>query len=107
MKESDPYQNVRACFSRTLMYTLLCGVLTFCLDAEAFGQQQPGLGSSVTLSVKEVTLKEFFSALEEQTGLRFSYPSSLIADAQPVTLSVTNERLSSVLSQVLNERKLV
>jgi TonB-linked SusC/RagA family outer membrane protein len=107
MKESDTHQNVRTRFSRKLLYTLLYGVLTFCLGAEAFGQQQPGLRSPVTLSVKDVTLKEFFSAIEAQTGLRFSYPSTLIADAQPVTLSVTNERLSSVLDQVLKERKLV
>ena len=57
---------------------------------------------SVTLSMKNATLKQFFEAVEKQTTYIFSYRDAIVEGKKEVTLNVTKDRKSTRLNSSHN-----
>lgn len=62
----------------------------------------PESGKNVTLNLESVTVKEFFDALRQQTGLSFVYNTEQTKSVKPITIHVKNETVDNVLRTVLN-----
>ena len=62
----------------------------------------PKSGKKVTLNLESVTVKEFFDALRQQTGLSFVYNTEQTKSLKPITIHVKDETVDSVLRTVLN-----
>lgn len=60
----------------------------------------------VTVSVKNVTLKQLFDQIEKTTAYRFAYLDNVLPSASDVNLSVKNEALPTVLNKILPQRDL-
>lgn len=60
----------------------------------------------ITISLKEVSLKDFFNAIEKQSSYKFSYREADVKEKHPVTISVKDETLQKALSEVLPARNL-
>lgn len=61
----------------------------------------------VSVSVKNVTLKQLFDQIEKSTTYRFAYLDNVLPSASDVSLSVKNEALTTVLNKILPQRDLV
>lgn len=62
----------------------------------------PESGKKVTLNLESVTVKEFFDALRQQTGLSFVYNTEQTKSLKPITIHVKDETVDNVLRTVLN-----
>ena len=62
--------------------------------------------TKVEISFKQATLKEALQELEKQSGLRFFYPSDIVAQYDKVTISSSNAPMSKVLGQLLENTPL-
>ncbi|MCM1722729.1 SusC/RagA family TonB-linked outer membrane protein [Bacteroides ovatus] len=62
----------------------------------------PESGKNITLNLESVTVKEFFDALRQQTGLSFVYNTEQTKSVKPITIHVKNETVDNVLRTVLN-----
>ena len=62
----------------------------------------PESGKKVTLNLESVTVKEFFDALRQQTGLSFVYNTEQTKTLKPITIHVKDETVDNVLRTVLN-----
>ena len=72
--------------------------LSFALDSK--GQQV--LDQAVTINCKEQRLESVLAMIEENTKVKFVFSSKLIQSARVVSLNVKQEKLASVLSELLN-----
>ncbi len=62
----------------------------------------PRSGKKVTLNLESATVKEFFDALRQQTGLTFVYDEGQTKALSPITVHVKDEAMENVLHTVLN-----
>ena len=86
----------------TILWKLsVLSALLFCCILPAFGQ-----AGKVTLRLKNATLSQVFSQIEQQTRYRFSYLDSQVDDRRNVTVDVKGAEVSEVLSEVLMGRDL-
>jgi TonB-linked SusC/RagA family outer membrane protein len=76
---------------------LLVGVIH--VSAKTFSQQ-------VTLTVKDMPLKQVFKLITDQTGYSFMVQSYLLDNAAPVTISGKDLSLSTILKRITQERGL-
>ena len=63
--------------------------------------QMPEPTPTVTLDMRQVPLLDILMELEKQTGLFFSYESSLLKELPEVSLSVRDESLSYCLEALI------
>lgn len=56
----------------------------------------------VTLNLNAATVKEFFAALRQQTGLSFVYNTNITKHIKPITIHVKDETVDNVLQKVLH-----
>lgn len=75
--------------------------LLFLFSVPLFAQDK-----QVTIDLKNVSLKEVFSAIEKQTTYRFSYRNVVIDTTKDISISKTNATVSTILNEVLTEKKL-
>ena len=66
----------------------------------------PKSGKKVTLNLESVTVKEFFDALRQQTGLSFVYNTEQTKSLKPITIHVKDETVDSGLTYSM-ERDIV
>ncbi len=78
--------------------TLFVGM--FLLGGIFLKAQLPESIPLVTLELKNVPIEDIFQALEKQTGMFFSYESSLLKDLPKVSLSAQDESLSYCLNRL-------
>lgn len=64
-------------------------------------------GQLITFSVKNERLEKVFLLIEQQSDHHFIYTTEQIEKAKPVTLSVSNEQLSSVLDKCFSGQPLL
>ncbi|HWB91858.1 MAG TPA: SusC/RagA family TonB-linked outer membrane protein, partial [Puia sp.] len=76
-------------------------LLAVCLHVSAVS-----LAQKVTLSEHDAPLKKIFRSIKEQTGYVFFYNSSLLDRAHPVTISVKDEDLRTVLEACFRDQPL-
>ena len=60
----------------------------------------------VTVNLEHVSLKEVLNAIEKQTTYRFSYRNVVVDMKRDVTISRVNASVTSVLDEILSEKKL-
>ena len=53
---------------------------------------------TVTLNLKRATVKQFFDAVHQQTGLDFVYNTKQMAAMEPISISVKNEPIEKLLN---------
>ena len=82
------------------LWMLLIG-LCFLGSQTAVAQET---GKRVTLNLQEVTMKAFVGELQRQTGYAFFYKEDVAALVEPVTVSVEDADLSTVLEEVLGQK---
>jgi len=86
---------------KTLLFMKLTVLL---LTISIFSAQASGVAQSITLSGRELSLKQVFSAIEKQTGyVLFSKRDQLI-DTKPISLSVHEIALTDFLDLVLKDQ---
>lgn len=92
------------CLKQILVTMKLTGLLIFLftiqLSAKSVAQHQ------VSLEMKDVGIVEIIQALRVQTGVRFFYNHNELKRKAPVTISVKDDYLESVLKQILDQRDL-
>lgn len=69
-----------------------------CMNAPMSAQQ-------VTLKISNATVKQAINQLKQQTGYSFVFSSTDINTQKTVSVSATNEDLSSVVEQILKGQK--
>ncbi|SDG30613.1 TonB-linked outer membrane protein, SusC/RagA family [Dyadobacter soli] len=80
---------------------LICAFLSgLAAAAEVSGQEI--LSRSVTLDVKDASLKTVLRRIESQAKIDFLYSSSSIDISQPVTIKVNSVQLKSVLDEIFS-----
>lgn len=78
-------------------FLMLVGCLQ--VSAAAFGQK-------VTITGKQITLKQVFKQIREQTGYNFIYSNKTIREATPVTLDVKDASVQEALNQAFDGQPL-
>jgi TonB-linked SusC/RagA family outer membrane protein len=78
----------------------------FLLTAALVSAHATGLSQSVTISGKELTLKQVFSAIEQQTGYVVFSKKGTLSDTKPVSFAVQNMPLKDFLTVVLKGQPL-
>lgn len=97
----------RQAWNRGLTKTLLVMKLTILLITVALFQvRASSVAQTVTLSGKDLTLKQVFSAIEKQTGFVLLNKKGTFDDAKPVTLTVYEMPLRDLLDVVLKNQAL-
>lgn len=90
---------------KLLTKTLLVMKLTTLLLTVALVQAHAaGMAQTVTLSKKEISLKEMFAAIKQQTGYVVFYSRNLLAEGKPVSVSASNMPLEQFLTMALKEQ---
>ncbi len=104
------FQAVVASSDRQLSWstkTLLVMKLTFILLTAAVLQvSAKGNAQTVTFTGKDVSLKEVFSAIKQQTGYVALFDYSILEDSRLVTVAASNQPLFDFLTEVLKGQKL-
>jgi TonB-dependent starch-binding outer membrane protein SusC len=85
---------------RTKQFMLLMLLSLFCCIS-VYAQEQ-----TVTVNVKNVSLREVFRIIEKQTTYRFSYRNALIDNRKDITISKEHSSVNFVLNEVLIGRDL-
>jgi len=102
---SGQLQKCRIRFSRTITKTLLFMKLTvLLLTVSIFSAHASGWAQNITLSGRELSLKQVFSAIEKQTGYVVFSKKDQLADARPVSFSVADMALTDFLDMVLKNQ---
>lgn len=92
----------RRCLPQTFLYSklaLLSLAVTFLTVANVCAQ-------SVTLSAKNMSLKEVFTSIKKQTGYNVFGRNELFKDAKPVNVSVREMPLPQALNTVLADQQI-
>ncbi len=84
---------------RSLRFWFISILLSMFLIGPTFGQN-----TNVTLDVKDLTLKEVFAEIENQTGYSFLYSNTSIDVNQRVSLSVSALPLENALEVVFKDK---
>lgn len=81
-------------------------MLSFLLVVACLSTHANSLAQNVTISGKDMTLKQVFAAIEKQTGYVVFHKQGLLADSKTVTLTVYDMPLSDLLHAVLKDQAL-
>jgi TonB-linked SusC/RagA family outer membrane protein len=74
----------------------------FCSVISSVAQEK-----SITVNVKNASLKDVFNVIEKQTSYRFSYRDALVDSLKNITISKKNATVSAVLDEALTGRNLI
>ncbi len=67
---------------------------------------QDFLQKKVSISLQKGSIKTLLKSIEKQTNVLFSYKKDLIANDEPLTLEIKNEKVEDVLRKVLTPRNI-
>jgi TonB-linked SusC/RagA family outer membrane protein len=76
-------------------------LFAFFLFATLVSAHAEGTAQSITLSGKSMTMKQVFTAIEQQTGYVVFYRQNQLQKTRPVTVAITNMPLKAFLDIVL------
>lgn len=102
MKNSMDTTDLQGTKIRNLIQSrLIIALLFLTIITPSLAQDQ-----RITLSLKDVTLRTFFTQIENQTSYRFSYRDADIDDRQDVDIKVKNASINETLGKVLPLKRL-
>lgn len=81
--------------------TMLLSLLLFCFSLPLMAQE-----NTVTISVRNASLRQVFDVIEQQTTYRFSYQDVVLDGTENITLHKTNASVPSVLDAALKGKNL-
>lgn len=82
----------------------LCGVFLFVsLSILAQNQPQDPLDKLISISCRQMPVKDALNLLTQKSGLTFTYSNDLVSLPQKITIEATNQSLKYVLNQILKE----
>lgn len=88
-----------------IIQAIMAGV--FAINAFATpATAQDLLQKKVSISLEKGNIKTLLKSIEKQTNILFSYKKDLIANDQPLTLEIKNEKVEDVLRKVLLPRNI-
>lgn len=76
--------------------------LLFCTAVRAYAIPQT---PTVSLNVREASLKKVFKLIEKQTGYTFTYQPEILKKSPAVTLTISNATLEQVLNLILDKQR--
>lgn len=79
-------------------------MLSFFIFAACISAHATGVAQNVTISGKDLTLKQVFSAIEKQTGYVVFNKKGILSDLKKVSLSVYNIPLADLLQVILKDQ---
>lgn len=79
---------------------------TFLLTAAFIHAHAASMAQNVTISGRNLTLKQVFIAIKKQTGYVLFNQKGVLADARPVSLSAVDQPLQTVLNDVFKNQPL-
>lgn len=100
---SKPFEKNRG-FSAKI--SRIMRLTAFLLTAAFLHAQATGRAQTVTISGKDLTLKQVFSAIKKQTGYVLFNQKGVLADARPVTISVHDKPLRDLLDAAFKDQPL-
>ncbi|MET7000359.1 SusC/RagA family TonB-linked outer membrane protein [Chitinophaga defluvii] len=71
-----------------------------------FGANAIGIAQGITLSGKDLTLRQVFKAIEQQTGYVVFGKKELLSKASPVTIAIKNGSIKEVLETTLHHQSI-
>lgn len=86
-------------------YLFVIGILVFCglfVKAEVITLAQTDPVPTVTLNVRQVSLQNIFEEIQRQTGMIFSYESSVISEFKKVSFSAQDESFTYSLKRLFS-----
>lgn len=94
------------------MYRVYLFVIGICICCPLIGAKEPlhllaDPTPTVTLDMKRVPLQDILLEIEKQTGLFFSYESSMLKEFRHVSLTARDESLSYCLKRLFEPLPLV
>jgi TonB-linked SusC/RagA family outer membrane protein len=81
-------------------------LFAFFLFVTLISAHAEGTAQSITLSAKDMPVKQVFAAIEQQTGYVVFYRQNQLEKTRPVTVTVSNIPLKSFLDIVLRQQQL-
>jgi TonB-dependent starch-binding outer membrane protein SusC len=94
---------VRSIKTKTILVMNFIAIL---LLAGALQVAAAGSAQTVTYSGKSVPVRQVFSEIMKQTGIKFFYDDNDLEKIEPVTVELKNEELKSALQKVIKGRPL-
>ena len=85
-----------------LIMAVVFAANAFAIPAKA----QDMLQKKVSISLQKGSIKTLLKSIEKQTNVLFSYKKDLIANDEPLTLEIKNEKVEDVLKKVLTPRNI-
>lgn len=88
-----------------IIQVIMAGV--FAINAFAVpAKAQDVLQKKVSISLEKGSIKTLLKSIEKQTNVLFSYKKDLIANDEPLTVDIKNEKVEYVLRKVLTPRNI-
>ncbi len=84
--------------------TIIMRLIIILLLTSIFTVHANGFTQSITVSKKNVTLKEVFQTIKSQTKLDFFYDKAIIDDNERISIRFTNATLNEVLAYCLADK---
>ncbi|MEN5193422.1 SusC/RagA family TonB-linked outer membrane protein [Sphingobacterium faecium] len=81
---------------------LVMKITTFLIFLGCLHASASGYGQKVTLSEKNISLRQIFSLLKKQTGYDFLYGTELDSKGRKINIDVRNQELSIVLQRLFS-----
>src|SRR5690606_9319556 len=88
---------------KTLKSLLLHFLVVAFVQTTAYAKKGGDVVPNVSITVENVTLNNFFSALEEKTEYHFNYGEDIITDDRRFSLSYQNATLEAIMSDLSNQ----
>ncbi|QBQ40642.1 SusC/RagA family TonB-linked outer membrane protein [Sphingobacterium psychroaquaticum] len=86
---------------RTLIFLRIVKTITLLLTVFLCQVSAHSIGQQVSLQKDRINYKQFFTAVQKQTGYRVVYNSALLENTSPFRVNLKNEALPAALTQVL------
>lgn len=96
--------NLAKHFARVTLYVMMMILALSALQAQTRGVAET---RKVTLNVQKVSFPEVLDEIQKQTGVTFSYESSLLSELPKISFRADDEALSDCLSRLFANRSVV
>ncbi|WP_448701317.1 SusC/RagA family TonB-linked outer membrane protein [Mucilaginibacter sp. AW1-3] len=95
----DIYKIMKITLSQIVLLLTITGI-TFAKESKA----QAALDKVISISVKDVSLQDALSMLEQKAGTKFVYSEDFITTQAPVTLTVKEKKLNLILNDLFKNK---
>ncbi len=95
------YKNLRTLIFLRIVKTITLLITVFLCQVSAHS-----IGQHLSLKKDRISLRQFFTAIQQQTGYRVVYNAALVENAQPFQINMQNKSLALALTEILEPQGL-